>query len=79
MGAIGILTLVLCAIFPLVASISKVDETVIDTLKQVREQLTSIENKLKKKTCEPGWLKYKGSCYFFSKNSKTWINAEVNT
>ncbi|XP_076090396.1 perlucin-like protein [Mytilus galloprovincialis] len=28
------------------------------------------------KTCEPGWLKYKGSCYFFSKNSNTWINAE---
>ena len=49
MGAIGILTLVLCAIFPLAASISKVDETVIDTLKQVREQLTSIENKLKSK------------------------------
>ncbi|XP_063419704.1 perlucin-like protein [Mytilus trossulus] len=56
MGAIGILTLVLCAIFP--------------------QQLTSLEYKLKNKTCDPAWLKYKGSCYLFSNNANTWINAE---
>ncbi|CAG2208774.1 unnamed protein product [Mytilus edulis] len=34
------------------------------------------QDRANENTCEPGWLKYKGSCYFFSKNSNTWINAE---
>ncbi|CAC5382595.1 unnamed protein product [Mytilus coruscus] len=92
MDTTGILTVVLFALFSLATSqcISKEDETVFDNLQsklttsennlgQVRVQLTSLENKLKKKTaptCEPGWLSYQGSCYFFSKNTDTWVNAE---
>lgn len=79
-------------LLPVVASqcLSKEDENVFkgtrstlasveNSLAGVRSRLSSLENKLKKNTapvCETGWDSHKGHCYFFSGNTKTWIEAE---
>ena len=54
--------------------------SVENSLAGVRSRLSSLENKLKKNkrlVCEPGWDSYKGHCYYFSGNTKTWIEAEI--